>query len=748
MLQRKHQTISVENSDPDSCVICFCCCPSAKFTQEDRQHMASALTKRYYEPGQDMITQGDLGKEFFILISGVAQVLRVDEEKNEKKVAELHGGDYFGEAALLNNDRRQATIRAVEKCHALSLDAETFHKLFGKNKLNVHFAKRQAIAPEPVKNIQVNRDPALYKKSDEIKQFLAESMTKTTKIFKDFDNSQLTRVVEGMWRVQVTAGESIIKQGDPGDNFYVVEEGEFDIFKNGAKVMHAGKGICFGELALIYNAPRQATVTAVTDSTVWAVDRHAFRENLKKINKAKLEEYESFLITVPVFQTLLKSERLNVAEALEEVTFQDKHVIVRQGDVGETFFIVKEGEVIVTKAEDSKEEKVVAQCKRGDFFGELALLNSEPRAATVTAKGVVECLTLNRTAFNALLGPLREILARVDWEAKSPDAPRKASAPTERIKRDEIQIVGTLGRGSFGLVQLVKHKKTGKTYALKQISKSQVVELGQQEHVMSEKNVMSTMDHPFIIKLYSTFRDKDYLYFLLEVCLGGELFTLLRQQRLFDEPTAKFYAGCVVLAFEHMHHHNIIYRDLKPENLLLDPQGYIKIVDFGFAKICTELTYTLCGTPDYLAPEVIMGQGHAKGVDWWTLGVLIYEMLASYPPFYDEDPMETYKKILSGSVEYPKHFSKEVVDLLSRLLHPRATKRYGVIKGGAALIKNHAWFAGFDWEALYAKQIKAPNLPQVSDADDLHNFAPLADDELGFDFPPYVDDGSGWDKEF
>jgi protein kinase A len=181
---------------------------------------------------------------------------------------------------------------------------------------------------------------------------------------------------------------------------------------------------------------------------------------------------------------------------------------------------------------------------------------------------------------------------------------------------------------------------------------------------------------------------------------------------------------------------------------LLDKEGYIKIVDFGFAKICNEMTYTLCGTPDYLAPEVIMGQGHAKGVDWWTLGVLIFEMLASYPPFYDEDPMETYKKILSGQVEYPRHFSKEVIDLLSKLLHPKSTKRYGVIKGGAALIKNHPWFAGFDWDALDAKKIKGPYLPEVHDVDDLHNFAALAEEELEFDFPPYVDDGTGWDKEF
>jgi CRP-like cAMP-binding protein len=281
------------------------CVSTAKLTDEDRKHLASALEKRYYEVNQDIITQGDHGKEFYILMEGVAEVLRIDDEKNAKKVAELHGGDYFGEAALLNNDRRQATIRAKEKCYALSLDAEAFHKLFGKNKLNVHFAKRQAIAPEPVKNLHVNRDPELYKKSDELKQFLAEAMMKTTKIFKEFESSQMAKVVDGMWKVEVKSGESIIKQGDPGDNFYVVEQGEFDIFKNGSKVNHAGKGICFGELALIFNAPRQASVTAVTDSIVWAVDRHTFRENLKKISQQKLEEYEKFLITVPILRKAL-----------------------------------------------------------------------------------------------------------------------------------------------------------------------------------------------------------------------------------------------------------------------------------------------------------------------------------------------------------------------------------------------------------------------------------------------------------
>eukprot|EP00475_Leptophrys_vorax_P021445 TRINITY_DN29178_c0_g1_i1.p1 TRINITY_DN29178_c0_g1~~TRINITY_DN29178_c0_g1_i1.p1 ORF type:complete len:752 (-),score=178.18 TRINITY_DN29178_c0_g1_i1:59-2314(-) len=737
----------------------------SKLNDEERGLLASSFIHKAYAAGQDIITQGDVGNEFFILVQGRAHVLKVSNS-TESKVAELTNGDYFGEAALLNDDKRGATIRAISKCDCLALDAETFARLFSKSKLNVQFAKRKAVLAEPVQSQPVERDPALLVKTDDQKKFLKNSITKMTKLFKDLEEPQLNSVIDGMWKVEVKQGESIIKQGDPGDNFYVVESGEFDIFKNGEKVNHAGQGVCFGELALMYNAPRAATVTALTNSLVWALDRYTFRNNLKNLSRQKLEEYDAILKTVPILQSLLTSERQKVAEALEEVGFPDGQVIVRQGEPGDAFYIIKKGVVHVSKRDDKDgKEKQVAICKAGEFFGERALVNSEPRAATAVAKGAVECLTLNKLAFDLLLGPLQEILQRVKWDDKAAEAEAAAAAEAKdeknflthantpvvssaKIGREELELVGLLGRGSFGLVQLMRHKVTKQTYALKQICKSQVVQLGQQEHVVSEKNVLSQMNHPFIVKLYSTYKDNDFLYFLLDVCLGGELFTLLRQRRCFEEETAKFYAASVVLAFEYMHERDIIYRDLKPENLLLDSQGYIKIVDFGFAKVCKDRTYTLCGTPDYLAPEVIFGQGHGKGVDWWTLGVLIYEMVASYPPFYDDDPMKTYGKIMHGVLDFPRFFSSEVVDLLQKLLHPKATRRLGVINGGASLIKSHPWFSGFDWDALYKKQLKAPFIPEIRNVEDLSNFAEVSEEEEQFDFPPYEDDGTGWDQEF
>jgi len=358
----------------------------------------------------------------------------------------------------------------------------------------------------------------------------------------------------------------------------------------------------------------------------------------------------------------------------------------------------------------------------------------------------MKLLKLDLHAFNLLMGPLEDILTK-KVETYSTTTTTTSTTSKLSIKFTDLKVIGTLGKGSFGHVQLVKDNVTQKTYALKAVSKAQIVQTGQQGHIMSEKKVMEMLDHPFLVKLFATYKDRDRLYFLLEPSLGGELFSVLREKTLFDNDTARFYAGSVVLAFEYMHSKNIVYRDLKPENLLLDDKGYLKVTDFGFAKdISGGRTWTLCGTPDYLAPEIVAGKGHGKGVDWWTLGVFIYEMLASYPPFYDEDPMKTYAKIMHGNIQYPSHFSREAISIVKKLLHHKHTKRLGVVKGGAKLIKKHGWFKKFEWHSLIAKKLQPTIVPKIKDAFDLTNFDDYPDEEE--DIPTYVDDGSGWDQDF
>merc|ERR1719203_122563 len=238
---------------------------------------------------------------------------------------------------------------------------------------------------------------------------------------------------------------------------------------------------------------------------------------------------------------------------------------------------------------------------------------------------------------------------------------------------------------------------------------------------------MRNMRHRRLVNLYRTYKDAYRVYFLLDACLGGELFTILRKKRYFSEKSTKIYAGCVIEGFEYMHSRDIIYRDLKPENLVLERNGYLKITDFGFAKQVQGKTITLCGTPDYLAPEIVTGQGHSKGADWWTLGVFIYELLASVSPFYNSDPLLMYRAIVRGKYRTPKYFSEEVEDLVAQLLKRRPTKRYGVIKGGVELIKNHAWFQGFSWGELAKSQLEAPYIPNVASKRDFSNFKQIGD---------------------
>merc|ERR1712086_1178106 len=201
----------------------------------------------------------------------------------------------------------------------------------------------------------------------------------------------------------------------------------------------------------------------------------------------------------------------------------------------------------------------------------------------------------------------------------------------------------------------------------------------------------------------------------MECIGGGELFTHLRRARKFTDEQSKFYGAQTGAAFEHIHSKNIVHRDLKPENILLSSDGYSKLTDFGFAKVVEpgSRTYTLCGTPEYIAPEVLLNKGHGKPVDWWTLGILIYEMIVGYPPFVDEDPMGIYQKILSGKIVFPKMFDKNAKGLVKKLLTADLGKRFGNLKNGVDDIKKAKWFSELNWQQLLDKEMTSPYKPVV-----------------------------------
>lgn len=319
--------------------------------------------------------------------------------------------------------------------------------------------------------------------------------------------------------------------------------------------------------------------------------------------------------------------------------------------------------------------------------------------------------------------------------------------PSRNLKLDDFELIKTLGTGTFARVWLTRLKNSPKrndnVYALKVLRKADVIKLKQVEHVRNERRTLGAVaGYPFITTLITTFSDDQSLYMVLDYCPGGEIFSYLRRARTFSDATAKFYAAEITLTIEYLHDvQGVAYRDLKPENILIDIDGHIKLVDFGFAKqVGDRETYTLCGTPDYLAPEVIHNSGHGTAVDWWALGILIYEFLVGQPPFWDQNVMRLYEQIVEGRLRFPHNINMAARDIISQLCKTDVTQRLGHIQGGSKRVKTHPWFDSVNWDDVYHRRVKGPIIPRVEHAADTSNFEeyppPLDEAQL----EPYTDE--------
>ncbi|XP_015585714.1 cAMP-dependent protein kinase catalytic subunit alpha [Cephus cinctus] len=307
------------------------------------------------------------------------------------------------------------------------------------------------------------------------------------------------------------------------------------------------------------------------------------------------------------------------------------------------------------------------------------------------------------------------------------------SKKQESAKLDDFDRFRTLGTGAFGRVVLVKYKPSSTYYAMKILEKGKLVRMKQIEHTSNEKRVLQSLKFPFVVYMEFFFKDNSYVYMVLPFINGGEMFSHLRNMGKFTEPLSRFYAAQVALALEYLHHCGLVYRDLKPENILIDKNGYLKVTDFGFCKLVDGRTWTLCGTPEYLAPEVILSKGYGKSVDWWSFGVLIFEMNAGFPPFYAHDPMKIYEKIVAGKYKHVSHFGEDLRDILKNLLQVDLTKRYGNLKDGPMDIKKHRWFRTTDWILMYYQKVEPTFVPKCTGPSDTSNFDHYEEEQLTLD---------------
>ncbi|XP_073823595.1 protein kinase, cGMP-dependent at 21D isoform X2 [Musca autumnalis] len=600
-----------------------------------------------------------------------------------------------------------------------------------------------------------------YDKDFASKQLIKDAIMDND-FLKNIDASQVRELVDSMYSVSIPKGKFVIREGEVGAHLYVSAEGEFEVEKNGKVLGVMGPGKAFGELAILYNCTRTASVRVLSDARVWVLDRRIFQQIMMRTGMQRIENSVNFLKSVPLLKNLSEEILAKIADVLEVEFYPAGTYIIRQGASGDTFFLISQGSVKVTqKLAPSGEEKEIRTLERGDYFGEQALINEDKRTANIIAMAPgVECLTLDRDSFTHLIGDLCELKEKNYGDENRVLAMKHAEKTKEifganvqqefpDLQLTDLEVIATLGIGGFGRVELVKayHQNRVDTFALKCLKKRHIVDTKQEEHVFSERTIMLTCNSPFICRLYRTFRDEKYVYMLLEACMGGEIWTMLRDRGCFDENAAQFIIGCVLQAFEYLHSKGIIYRDLKPENLMLDERGYVKLVDFGFAKYIGNSckTWTFCGTPEYVAPEIILNKGHDRAVDYWALGILIHELLNGTPPFAANDPMKTYNIILKGidMIDFPKRMSRSAVQLIKKLCRDVPAERLGYQKGGIQDIKKHKWFLGFDWDGLQSQLLIPPFVRPIAHPTDTCYF-----DKFPCDPNEPPDELSGWDADF
>eukprot|EP00698_Gefionella_okellyi_P012489 TRINITY_DN3366_c0_g1_i1.p1 TRINITY_DN3366_c0_g1~~TRINITY_DN3366_c0_g1_i1.p1 ORF type:complete len:351 (+),score=24.27 TRINITY_DN3366_c0_g1_i1:46-1098(+) len=307
------------------------------------------------------------------------------------------------------------------------------------------------------------------------------------------------------------------------------------------------------------------------------------------------------------------------------------------------------------------------------------------------------------------------------------------------VSIDDFELLAVVGKGRWGKVMQVQSKESGVIYAMKVLRKETLVQSNQMHHAKRERQLLELTNHPFIVKLHYAFQTRDKLYLILDWVNGGELYFHLKREKMFPEDRVRLYVAQLALALQHLHSLNVIYRDLKLENVLLDGDGNVKLTDFGLAKqfvFGETKTYTFCGTPEYLAPEVLDGEGYGVSADWWCLGALTYEMTHGLPPFYSTNLHEMYARILSGEeIPLKSSLSPEIKSLLRGFLTRSPERRLGSGPGAFQQIKSHPFFAGLDWDLLLQKRIAATFIPQTESSLDIRNFDNEFTRELALDSP-------------
>mmetsp|Transcript_25000 Transcript_25000/g.45211 ORF Transcript_25000/g.45211 Transcript_25000/m.45211 type:complete len:830 (-) Transcript_25000:336-2825(-) len=668
----------------------------AGLTSSKRSGLVGAFEDIRVKRDTKIIVEGDVGDYFYVLAEGI---VKFEIEGNEVGMAQKGGS--FGEQALLYQAPRAATCIAKTHCGLFRLDQAIFKKILAQQMKDMH---AEVIG-----------------------------ILKKVPFFKDLDDEYLKKISSNLRALKFNDGDILAsKENNSTPTFCIVKEGIVDctdIQAGGSdyKDISFRAGEYFGDHAILRNKWGIVTAKARGKVVVLSLDRHQFIRVLGtdfgSLIQRTMDKKKLALIPFGKRKGPAKNELDLLVGAVEEKNYPKGHVFFIEGKcTNPALYLVRKGSVSIRSSNHPNLESVLGfdlgtkdmkTIEQGGYFGNDTLGANEKgqfgvALYTVTALEDVEAGVLDLHAIRELAKPEGEKMQKIGME--------------------DLDMIRILGAGTFGKVWLVTNKHDGNAYALKVQVKRQLIDYNQAEGVIREKDIMAKLDHPFIIKMMSHWKDDAKLYMLLKLYQGGELQSVIHNDSRDGIPewAATFYSANILAGLSHMHRRNIIYRDLKPENVLLDTEGYTVIVDLGFAKIIKDKTYTFCGTPLYLCPEIIMQKGHNKGADHWSWGVLLYEMIVGMTPFYDGivDQMGLFKNIVKCKMEFPEgdFMSAESKDLIKAMLTVNPNDRLGSFAHAEKDIMAHKFFKNIDWKKLSKKEITVPFKPKVSDPLDGSNF--------------------------
>ena len=573
-------------------------------TKEQQEALVTSLTTLKFFTGSTIVNDGDPGNLFYIIKEGNVSVV-----KNGEEIRQMGKGDYFGEQALLYTQFRTATIICITNVTCLAIGGDALTQALGNQLQKI-----------------------IYKNSLKIALEIDENMKKLTQI-------QINNIIAATTVESYKHKQTIIKEGTP--------------FSMQLHIIVKGSAISIQQLFPLFTCINSKEFTNKSDNCFTA-DINAVEE--VDIAIITLENFEaaiegdylivksrnelfSALKQIPVLESMPIQDLKSIISVLKYKVFNSGDVIVQENEPGDSFFMIKSGEVVV-----QKDSVLKRHMTKYDYFGERSLLFNNPRSATVIAITQVECWYLQRDDFLGIFNESAKIqlLKRIDLQDDS-------------MQLEELVIVKQIGKGMFGNVFLVVHREKKTLYALKCISRKKIKAYQVYSNIILERKILLQVDHQMIMKLIKTFKDNDRVYFLLEFVTGLDMFDVMRKLNILNDSDSRFYTACLITILEHLHSRDIVYRDLKPENIVIDQDGYPKLIDFGISKIVNGRTFTLVGTPHYMPPEVISGKGYGITADYWSLGIILYEFLCGVVPFGEdeEEPYAIYEKILQRKINFP-----------------------------------------------------------------------------------------------